>query len=274
MILLLLLNAFYPVSKGERRLMLDGKGITPTKVEKMLKKNPEARELFLSNFSITGLPDAFFKQTHMNKLYLSNVRFTDQPDFLNRLCPTNSLQELSLNAMDLPIVDLAPKKSGPMKASDFCVLYMRRISIINSTTHTLYITPYNATIRSINLFNSKFSSLPDKIETFRKLEEINLGKNPITDYNQELKRLAGLKHLKKIGLEYSKLTKVPDALFQMVQLEELHLQGNALPAFDRRIAQMTQLKKLWLFDMETTWTETEKQQLQAWLPQCEIRYQR
>jgi hypothetical protein len=98
-------------------------------------------------------------------------------------------------------------------------------------------------VRRIKITFQSMDTIPDILDQFPKLEELNLNNNAITRLPPSLYRC---KKLKVLELYRNQLGGFPEELCTMVQLEELSLGYNNIPELPACIGQLANLQKLGL----------------------------
>jgi tetratricopeptide (TPR) repeat protein len=96
-------------------------------------------------------------------------------------------------------------------------------------------------IAHLNLFDNRFSSMPDGILAFKYLVHLDMSSNALEHIHQEIGKL---KWLAELNLNKNKITKIPSALCTLTQMRQLYLRHNNLIELPEAIGQMKALEEL------------------------------
>ncbi|MEM8637445.1 MAG: COR domain-containing protein [Cyanobacteria bacterium P01_G01_bin.54] len=169
-----------------------------------------AKELDLSGWGLTELPEVITSLTQLQRLYLDNNQLTELPEVITSL---TQLQRLYLDNNQLTELPEA----------------------IAALTQ----------LQRLDLNNNQLTELPEAIAALTQLEELYLEDNQLTELPEAI---ASLTQLKWLELNNNQLTELPEVITSLTQLQRLDLNNNQLTELPEAIASLTQLEELYLED--------------------------
>jgi len=117
----------------------------------------------------------------------------------------------------------------------------------------------------LNFTNNQITTLIPEIGKLSLLKFLYLGNNQLKNLPHEIGKLS---QLTQLNLSYNQLTALPAEIEQLINLEYLDLSGNQLETLPPGIEKLVKLKYLVLG--ENNFSDTEKEKIKSWLPNCEI----
>src|ERR1035437_9858670 len=146
------------------------------------------RELDLSGWNLTTIPDSIAQLTQLQQLYLKNSRITDIPDSLGELAQLRglNLSDNQITAIPSFLVELGD-------------------------------------LQSLRLSGNRITAIPDSLSRLARLRALCLSSNQITEIPDSLTRLS---QLRTLDLSDNRITAIPDSLAALENLTHLFLHGN------------------------------------------------
>src|ERR1035437_799883 len=146
------------------------------------------RELDLSGWNLTTIPDSIAQLTQLQQLYLKNSRITDIPDSLGELAQLRglNLSDNQITAIPSFLVELGD-------------------------------------LQSLRLSGNRITAIPDSLSRLARLRALCLSSNQITEIPDSLTRLSQLRYLDLSG---NRITDIPYSFAALKKLTRLFLHGN------------------------------------------------
>ncbi len=234
--------------------------------------------LDLQNRRLSSLPD------EVSKLNISSVILTgnDFTEFPKPILENQNIEELTiavnpLRTIPAEINNLVRLKSLSVDAtqiSDIDVDFskMKLLENFSISRNKLENVPEAIksipNLRELHLNDNNLESLSFVDERLKKLEKLDLYTNKITALTKETKYLTNLKELNIFDNQIESIT---GNISDLVNLEYLEIWGNPIKSISPEIRHLKKLKSMRIDDNYLT--ETDKQNLRLWLPNCEIAFQ-
>src|ERR1035437_9648884 len=189
------------------------------------------RELDLSGWNLTTIPDSIAQLTQLQQLYLKNSRITDIPDSLGELAQLRglNLSDNQITAIPSFLVELGDLQSLRLSGN--------RITAIPDSLGEL------AQLRGLNLSDNQITAIPSFLVELGDLQSLRLSGNRITAIPDSLSRLA---RLRALCLSSNQITEIPDSLTRLSQLRTLDLSDNRITAIPDSLAALENLTHLFL----------------------------
>lgn len=96
-------------------------------------------------------------------------------------------------------------------------------------------------ISYLNLFDNKFTTIPDEVLNYRFLLHLDLSSNEITDLPANINKMSWLVDM---NLNKNNITSLPASIYQLNKLERLYVRQNELTSIADDISQLENLKEL------------------------------
>ena len=238
----------------------------------------KGKYLWLQNKNLTSLPDGLGK-LNIYKAILTGNNLKEIPE---QIFEINSLEDL--------ILAVNPIKEFPCNLSRL----KRLKSISVAETEIKEINCDLSQLDSLEHFDISRNGLtkfPEQIKTIPNLTWLSLNSNLFTDfsfidgrlknletlylYTNKVKSISVetkfLENLKELLIFDNEIESIPDNIADLKNLEKLEIWDNPIKSISPKIAKLTKLKSIRLDD--DFLTQTDKDNLKKWLPNCEINYQ-
>jgi len=199
------------------------------------------------------LPPKFYQLTNLQYLNLSYCEIDTLPSEIGNL---SNLTSLDLGGNQLTTL---PPEIGNLSILTSLDLRGNKITTLPPEIRKLSV------LTSLNLRGNKITTLPLEIGNLNNLTSLNLNYNHLTTLPPDLWKLSNLKSL---GLAGNEFTTLPPEMGKLSNLISLYLSENKLTSLPLEIKNLTNLKELYLDG--NNFSETEKQKIIEWLPNCEI----
>ena len=238
----------------------------------------KGKYLWLQNKNLTSLPEGLGKLS-LYKVILTGNSFNDIP---RQIYEISSLEELifAVNPIHVFPCDLSRLKR--LKSISFAETGIKEIncdlSSLDSIAHFDIsrngLTKFPEQIKSIpnlswiSLQNNQFKDISFIDSRLKNLETLYLYSNKIKSISEETKFLGNLKELLIFNNE---IESIPANIADLKNLEKLEIWDNPIKSISPKIAGLIKLKSMRIDD--DFLTQTDKDNLKKWLPNCEINYQ-
>jgi Leucine-rich repeat (LRR) protein len=100
-------------------------------------------------------------------------------------------------------------------------------------------TKYNRNTPSLDLSGKNLETIPSGVFLLKKLTELNLANNEISEFDE---RLGHLTELRNLNLNNNLIEAIPDDILRLLALENLQLEGNLISALPEEIGDLKLLK--------------------------------
>ena len=211
----------------EREIALKG-------FERDKDKLRNVKELYLSYYGLTALPDEFENLQQVEILRLGGNKFKEFPKVV---CKLTKLKELDLCGCDLislpdEFANLQKLENLVLKDNKFTKFPRAVCKLTNLKELDLAFCKLNSLpdelanlqqLKKLYLSGCDLISLPDELEALQKLEWLDLDRNEFKEFPKVICKLTNLKTL---DLIHCKLSSLPDELANLQQLSILNLFGN------------------------------------------------
>ena len=187
----------------EREIALKG-------FERDKDKLRNVKELYLSYYGLTALPDEFENLQQVEILRLGGNKFKEFPKVV---CKLTKLEELDLCGCDL--ISL-PDEFANLQQVEILRLNNNKFKEFPKVVCKL------TKLKELDLCGCDLISLPDEFANLQKLENLVLKDNKFTKFPRAVCKLTNLKEL---DLAFCKLNSLPDELANLQQLKKLYLSG-------------------------------------------------
>jgi len=238
----------------------------------------KGKYLWLQNKGLTTLPDGLGKLN----IYKAILTGNDLKEIPEQIFEINTLENL--------IVAVNPINQFPCNISQF----KRLKSISFAETRIKEISCDLSQLDSLEHFDiarNGLTKFPDQIKTIPNLTWLSLNSNQFTDFSFIDNRLKNLQtlylytnkvksisaetkflvNLKELLIFDNEIESIPDNIADLKNLEKLEIWDNPIKNISPKIEELTKLKSMRLDD--DFLTQTDKDNLKKWLPNCEINYQ-
>ena len=268
--------------------ILDATSTTLEEVPAEINALAALEELYLRSNPFVQLPATL---TSLSKLCMLDLSGAWQLEKLPDLSPLTALQELRLAGMrnvtnldealaHLPplstlLLDDVPLTAFPDKPGSLTNL--RDLTVASTSIQQLprWIGSLDKLERFYFEFNSQIESLPDDLGNLRALRELYIGlsrRGPTPKSGPRIiplpRSLGKLVHLENLTLDSCNLEEIPDWVFDLTNLKTLHIGGNPLKRVSPSLAKLKALRTLYIGCKPAIYPQ--KEEIQSWLPECEI----
>lgn len=241
-------------------------------------KSYSGTTLSLQDKRLTSLPNAVSK-LNISKAILTGNNFTEfpKPILENKnieeiIIAANPVQTLpaeitnlnhlkSLTVSKTEISEINVDLSKMTALEDFDISYNSLKSVpeqIKNIPNLLELRLNNNNLENISFIDKRLS----------KLESLDLYSNNITELSKETEYLSSLKNFQIFG---NQISEIPDNIADLVSLEHLEIWDNPIKRISPEIKKLKNLKSMRIDDDYLS--ETDKQNLLSWLPNCQIFFQ-
>ncbi len=234
--------------------------------------------LWLNSNSLTSLPNGLEK-FNLYKVILSGNKFKEVPEQIFRI---KSLEDLIM--ADNPINKFPCKitQIKYLKSVSFAKTGIKQVDCDLSQLDSL---------ERFDLSGNELTLFPELIKSIPKLTWLSLNDNQLSDlsfidgklrkleilylYTNKIKNISTetifLGNLKELLLFDNEIERIPDNISDLKNLEKLEIWNNPIKYISPKISQLKNLKSIRIDDDYLT--QTDKDNLKKWLPNCEINYQ-
>lgn len=238
----------------------------------------KGKYLWLQDKGLTSLPDGL-RKLNIYKAILTGNNLKEIP---KQILEINSLEELifAVNPISEFPCDLSRLKR--LKSISFAETGIKEINCDLSQLDSL---------EYFDISRNGLTKFPEQIKTIPNLTWLSLDSNQFTDfsfidnrlknletlylYTNKVKRISTetkfLGNLKELLIFDNDIESIPDNIADLKNLEKLEIWDNPIKSVTPKIAGLTKLKSIRLDD--DFLTQTDKDKLKKWLPNCEINYQ-
>lgn len=238
----------------------------------------KGKYLWLQNKGLTSLPEGLGKLN----IYKAILTGNDLKEIPKQIFEINTLEDLivAVNPISEFPCDLSRLKR--LKSISFAETAIKEINCDLSQLDNL---------EHFDLARNGLTKLPDQIKTIPNLAWLSLNSNQFTDFSfidNRLKKLETLYlysnkvksistetkflgNLKELLIFDNEIESISDNIADLKNLEKLEIWDNPIKSISPKIAELTNLKSIRLDD--DFLTQTDKDKLKKWLPNCEINYQ-
>jgi hypothetical protein len=234
--------------------------------------------LWLQNIGLTSLPNGLGKLD----IYKAILTGNDLREIPPQIFEITSLQELILAVNPISDFPCELVKLKRLKSVSFADTKIKEINCDLSQFESL---------EHFDISRNNLTKLPEQIKNIPNLTWLSLNSNQLTDfsfidnrlkhlemlylYTNKVKRISAetkfLGNLKELLIFDNEIESIPDNIADLKNLEKLELWDNPIKSISPKIAELTKLKSIRLDD--DFLTQTDKDKLKKWLPNCEINYQ-
>lgn len=238
----------------------------------------KGKYLWLQNKGLSSLPYGLEK-LNIYKVILSGNNFKEIP---KQVFEINSLEELILAVN--PISEF-PCNLSLLKRLKSVSFAETRIKEINCNLSQL------DSLEHLDLARNELTVFPEQIKTIPNLTSLSLNDNQLTNlsfidgrltklktlylYSNKIKNISPetrfLGNLKELLIFDNDLDSINDNISNLKSLENLEIWNNPIKYISPKISELTKLKSIRLDDDYLT--QTDKENLKKWLPNCQIYYQ-
>jgi len=234
-------------------------------------------------------------------LWLQNKGLTSLPDGLGKLniyeaiLTGNELKEIpkqifEINSLENLILAVNPINEFPCNLSR--LKRLKSISVAETGIKEINCDLSNLdSLEHFDIARNGLTKFPEQLKTIPNLTWLSLNSNQFTDFSFIDSRLKNLEtlylytnkvrtisvetkflgNLKELLIFDNEIDSIPDNISDLKNLEKLEIWDNPIKSISRKIAELTKLKSMRLDD--DFLTQTDKDNLKKWLPNCEINYQ-
>lgn len=235
-------------------------------------------KLSLQDRRLTSLPDAV-SRLNITKAILTGNDFAEFPKLI---LENKNIEEIIIAAN--PLQSIPPEINNLTRLKSLAV-DRTKISEINvdlskmtaledfSISHNeLKIVPEQIknipNLKELSLNDNRLESISFVDLRLVKLESLDLYSNKITELSKETKFLINLKRLQIFD---NQIGEIPDNISDLVKLEFLEIWDNPVKRISPEIKKLKNLKSMRIDDDYLS--ESDKENLKAWLPNCQIFFQ-
>jgi hypothetical protein len=238
----------------------------------------KGKYLWLQDKGLTSLPDGLGK-LNIYKAILTGNNLNKIP---KQIFEINSLENLIFAANPISQFPCDLSRLKRLKSISFAETGIKEINCDLSQLDSL---------EHFDIARNGLTKFPDQIKTIPNLTWLSLNGNQFTDFSFIDSRLKHLEilylytnkvksisretkflvNLKQLLIFDNEIESIPDNIADLKNLEKLEIWDNQIKSISPKIAGLTKLKSLILDD--DFLTQTDKDNLKKWLPNCEINYQ-
>ena len=179
-------------------------GYVPADEEK--KELDACKELEISEFSLTTLPESIGNLTNLQKLDISYSSLTTLPESIGNL---TNLQSLNISRN---LLTTRPESIGNLP-----------------------------NLQSLDISRNSLTTLPETIGNLTNLQSLNISRNPITTLPESI---GNLPNLQSLDISGNSLTTLPDWIGNLTNLQSLDISRNSLTTLPDWIGNLTNLQSL------------------------------
>ncbi|KAJ3107090.1 hypothetical protein HDU96_008014 [Phlyctochytrium bullatum] len=141
------------------------------------------------------------------------------------------------------ILTLSEAKLKELPVSIFSIKTLRSLDISLNRLDTLPVTiaKWSDTLKILNLAGNLFSTLPEEVYKFHRLESLNLSNNALLRLGPGV---AAFKKLKTLNLSGNRLKELPAEIGSLPSLVTLDISRNAITALPTTLSTLTSLEEL------------------------------
>ena len=240
--------------------------------------NGAVEALDLRNQHLSELPKYVFNYVKLKVLLISGNNLTLVPNEL-------------INLKELTHLDASNNKIQTLPSKIGGLLNLTKLSLRNNfITELPEDIVFVKRLTKLDLTNNKLYSLPNNMGSLYYLNELQLDGNNIKSLPSDLGQLRSLKTL---SLRNNSLEKIPTGLSSLYRLENLYLDQNEIKDLPSEISRLSELRNLYLsrnrlgylpieikqltslehLDLQgNLFSDTKKNLIENWLPNCTIQY--
>lgn len=238
----------------------------------------KGKYLWLQNKGLSSLPNGLNK-LGIYKAILTGNSFTEIPSQIYKIA---SLDELIMAANP---ISKFPCEISTLKSLKSISFAETKIKDINCDLSQL------KSLEHFDISRNDLAKFPEKIKTIPNLTWLSLDSNLFKDlsfidnrlnkietlylYSNKVKAISKetryLGNLKELLIFDNEIDNIPDNISDLKNLEKLEIWDNPIKAISPNIAQLSKLKSIRIDD--DFLTQTDKDKLKKWLPNCEIYFQ-
>jgi len=247
-------------------------------VNPVIQTDSRGPYLLLNWNSLTSLPNGLEK-FNLYKVLLAGNEFKEVPEQIFRIksletliMADNPINEFPCNITQLKYLKSISFAKTGIKQVDCDLSQLDSLEHFDLSSNELTLLPEQ--IKSIpnltwlSLDDNQLSDLSFIDGRLRKLEVLYLYTNKIKSISTETIFLG---NLKKLLLFDNEIERIPDNISDLKNLEKLEIWNNPIKYISPKISQLKNLKSIRMDDDYLT--QTDKDNLKKWLPNCEINYQ-
>ncbi len=243
-----------------------------------ITKDEKGKYLWLHDKGLSSLPNGLNK-LGIYKAILTENSFTEIPPQIYEIA---SLEEL---LMAVNPISKFPCEISSLKSLKSISFANTKIKDINCDLSQL------KKLEHFDISRNHLAKFPEKIKTIPNLTWLSLDSNLFKDFsfidnrlnkletlylysnkiNTISKETRYLGNLKEFLIFDNEIDNIPDNISDLKNLEKLEIWDNPIKFISPNIAQLSKLKSLRIDD--DFLTQTDKDKLKKWLPNCEINFQ-
>ncbi len=243
-----------------------------------ISSDNRGKYLQLQSKGLTSLPDGLGK-FNLYKAILTDSNLSELP---HQILEISSLEYLILAVNPISNFPCNLNQLKRLKSISVAKTKIREIncdlSLLDSLEHfdiarnDLTILPEqiksipNLTWLSLN--SNEFKDLSFIDSRLKKLETLYLYTNQVSTISKETQHLTNLKELLIFD---NRIDSIPDNISDLLSLEKLEIWNNPISYISPSISKLVNLKSIRIDDDHLT--QTDKNNLKNWLPNCKINYQ-
>jgi cell fate (sporulation/competence/biofilm development) regulator YmcA (YheA/YmcA/DUF963 family) len=244
----------------------------------VVSSDNKGKYLMLQNKGLSSLPGGLGK-LNIYKAILTGNNFKEIPE---QIFEINRLEDLILAVNP---IDKFPCNLSRLKKLKTISVAETGIKEINCNLSNL------DSLEDFDISRNGLTKFPEQIKTIPNLTWLSLNNNKFTDfsfiddrlsnletlylYSNKIKVISGetkfLIGLKELLIFDNEIVRIPDNISDLKSLERLEIWNNPVKSISPKIAALAKLKSMRLDD--DFLTQTDKDNLKKWLPNCEITYQ-
>lgn len=243
-----------------------------------ISSDKRGKYLWLQDKGLTSLPDGLGKLN----LYKAILTGNDLKELPSQILEISSLENLILAVNPINEFPCDLNRLKRLKSISIAETEIKEIncdlSLLDSLDHFDIarngLTTFPEQIKSIpnltwlSLNSNSFTDLSFIDGRLNKLETLYLYSNQVKTLSKETQHLA---HLRELLIFDNKIDSIPDNISDLENLEKLEIWDNPIRYISPNISKLTNLKSIRIDDDNLS--QADKDNLESWLPNCEINYQ-
>lgn len=218
-------------------------------------------KLNITKAVLTGNDFREFPKPILENKNIEEITIADNP--IEKIPPEiNNLNRLKSLAVDrTQITEINADLSAMTSLEDFSISHNNLKTVPEQIKNI-------PNLRKLQLNDNNLEDISFVDQRLSKLEELDLYSNEISKLSEETKHLTNLKRLMIFD---NQIAEIPDNIGDLINLEYLEIWDNPIKRISPKIGKLKNLKAMRMDD--DFLTETDKQNLRLWLPNCEISFQ-